>query len=63
MNNSEIKFRIKQSPDTLRVKLEIWRKYGEKEDEWMCNENLTDITVSELKKLADYIYLKIKPKS
>jgi hypothetical protein len=60
---NEIKFKVTQAPDTLRVKLEIWRKYGEKEDDWVCYETLTDMKVSELKALADYIYSKIKLKS
>jgi hypothetical protein len=63
VNNEETKFKITQAPDTLRVRLEVWRKYGDKKDEWMSDESFNDMTVSELKALADYIYSKIKPKT
>jgi len=60
MNNPDTKFKIIQSPDTHKIKLEVWRKYGDKPDEWMTDECLTDLSVLELKMLGDYIQDKIQ---
>jgi len=49
------KFKVVQSPDTHKIRLELWRKYGDKPDEWMSDEVLSDLSVQELKELGNYI--------
>lgn len=56
------KFKVVQSPDTHKIRLELWRKYGDKPDEWFSDEALTDLSVQEFKELRDYINSKIKTK-
>lgn len=49
------KFKVVQSPETHKIRLELWRKYGDKPDEWMTDESLTDLTVSEFKELKNFL--------
>ena len=49
------KFKVVQSPDTHKIRLELWRKYGDKPDEWMSDEVLSDLSAQELKELGNYI--------
>ena len=53
--SKDTKFKVVQSPDTHKIRLELWRKYGDKPDEWMTDESLTDLSVQELKELGLYI--------
>ena len=53
--SQDTKFKIVQAPDTRKIKLEVWRRYGDKPDEWMTDESLTDLSVTELKELGEYI--------
>jgi len=53
--SQDTKFKVVQSPDTHKIRLELWRKYGDKPDEWMTDESLTDLSVKELKELGLYI--------
>jgi len=53
--SQDTKFRVVQAPDTHKIRLELWRKYGDKPDEWMTDESLTDLTVSEFKELVEYV--------
>jgi len=53
--SQDTKFKVVQSPDTHKIRLELWRKYGDKPDEWMTDESLTDLSVQELKELGLYI--------
>jgi hypothetical protein len=49
------KFKVVQSPDTHKIRLEVWRRYGDKPDEWFTDESLTDLSVQDLKELGLYI--------
>jgi len=60
--SQDTKFKVVQSPDTHKIRLELWRKYGDKPDEWFSDEALTDLSVQEFKELRDYINSKIKTK-
>lgn len=53
--SQDTKFKVVQSPDTHKIRLELWRKYGDKPDEWLNYESLTDLSVKELKELGLYI--------
>jgi len=53
--SQETKFKVVQAPDTHKIRLELWRKYGDKPDEWMSDEVLSDLSVQELKELGNYI--------
>ena len=53
--SQDTKFKVVQSPDTHKIRLELWRKYGDKPDEWMSDEVLSDLSVQELKELGNYI--------
>lgn len=53
--SQDTKFKVVQSPDTHKIRLELWRKYGDKPDEWLNDESLTDLSVKELKELGLYI--------
>jgi len=53
--SQDTKFKVVQAPDTHKIRLELWRKYGDKPDEWMTDESLTDLSVQELKELGQYI--------
>ena len=53
--SQDTKFKVVQSPDTHKIRLELWRKYGDKPDEWMSDEVLSDLSVQELKELGNFI--------
>ena len=53
--SQDTKFKVVQSPFTHKIKLEVWRRYGDKPDEWFSDEALTDLSVQELKELGNYI--------
>ena len=53
--SQDTKFKVVQAPDTHKIRLELWRKYGDKPDEWMSDEVLSDLSVQELKELGNYI--------
>jgi len=55
----DTKFSLRQNPQNHLVKLELWRKYGEKSDEWLSDEKFTDMTIKELEQLAEFITNKI----
>ncbi len=55
----DTKFKLSQNPQNHLVRLELWRKYGEKSDEWLSEEKFTDLTVKELEQLAEFITNKI----
>ena len=59
----DIKFKVSQNPDTRLIKLEVWRKYGDKPDEWINDESLTGLSFEEFKKLGEYINSKTTKKS
>ena len=50
----DTKFSLRQNPQNHLVKLELWRKYGEKSDEWLSDEKFTDMTIKELEQLLDF---------
>ena len=49
------KFRVTQDSETKKTILEIWRKFGENKDDWVMYEKLEDLSVSELKKLRNFL--------
>jgi len=53
--SQDTKFKVVQSPDTHKIRLEVWRRYGDKPDEWMTDESLRDLSITEFKELAAYI--------
>lgn len=53
--SQDTKFKVVQSPDTHKIRLEVWRRYGDKPDEWMTDESLRDLSMAEFKELAVYI--------
>lgn len=53
--SQDTKFKVVQSPDTHKIRLELWRKYGDKPDEWFSDESLTDLSIQEFKELGNYI--------
>jgi len=53
--SQDTKFKIVQAPDTRKIKLEVWRRYGDKPDEWFTDESLRYLSVKEFKELGEYI--------
>lgn len=56
----DIRFKVSQNPDTHLIKLEVWRKYGDKVDDWINYESFTELSFKEFKQLGEYINSKIK---
>lgn len=55
MNCDTIKYKVIQSPDTKNLTLQIYRPYGDKDNEWMMIDRFNELTSVELKCLGDYI--------
>jgi hypothetical protein len=55
MNCDTIKYRIIQSPETKDLTLQIFRPYGDKDNQWMMVDHFNEITAKELICLRDYI--------
>lgn len=53
-----IRFKVVQNPETKELSLHILRPIDDKE--WMVVDHFNDMTVKELKHLADYIYSILK---
>jgi len=53
-----IKYKVVQHPETKELSLHILRPIDDKE--WMVVDHFNDMTVKELKHLADYIYSILK---
>lgn len=63
MSCDTIKYKVFQDPLTQKVRLELYRPYGIN-DEWAKIDSFSDLTVSELRCLAEYlIYIFNKGKS
>jgi len=54
------KFKVVQNKETKKVQLELWHKFGEKDDDWLCYEKFEDMTILELKELSDYLNMTLK---
>ena len=59
----DIRFKVSQDPKNRLIKLEVWRQYGDKPDEWINDESLTGLSFKEFKKLGEYINSKTTKKS
>lgn len=55
MNCSTIKYKIVKDPITQLLNLEIYRPYGEKDDEWVMIDRLNEIDTAELRCLTVYL--------
>lgn len=55
MNCDTIKYRVIQSPETKNLTLQIYRPYGDKDNQWMMVDHFNELTSIELKCLGDYI--------
>jgi hypothetical protein len=56
-----IKYKVVQNSETKELSLHILRPIDDKE--WMVVDHFNDMTVKELKHLADYIYSILKQKN
>lgn len=55
MECSTIKYKVIKDPVTKLLHLEVYRPYGEKNEEWVMIDRLNEITTEELKKLTEYL--------
>lgn len=63
MSCDTIKYKVFQDSLTQKVRLEVYRPFGI-DDEWMKIDSFNDLTVTELRCLAEYlIYIFNKGKS
>lgn len=64
MNCEKIKFRAIQNPVSHSVQIEVYRELQENNNqtEWMMTDRFNELSGSELKCLADYIYSLFKKK-
>ena len=53
--SQDTKFKVVQSSDTHKIRLEVWRRYGDKPDEWFSYEALTDLSIQDFIELGNYI--------
>jgi len=53
--SQDTKFKVVQSSDTHKIRLEVWRRYGDKPDEWFSDEALTDLSIQDFIELGNYI--------
>lgn len=53
--NEYIKYKVVQHPSTKNIELQVYRSYGDKADEWAMVDRLTDLSISELKCLTEYL--------
>lgn len=63
MSCDTIKYKVIQSPETKDLTLQIYRPYGDKDNQWMMVDQLNALTIKELVCLHDYISLLFKRKS
>lgn len=49
------KFKVVQNKETKKIQLELWHKFAEKDDDWLCYEKFEDMTISELRELSEYL--------
>lgn len=50
-----IKYKIVKNLQTNDVELEIYRPYGNKTDEWVMIDKISDLSLEELKCLTEYL--------
>lgn len=55
MTCDTIKFKVIQSPENKDLTLQIYRPYGEQDNQWMMVDHFNELTPAELKCLGNYI--------
>lgn len=55
MNCDTIKYKIVQSPETKNLTLQVYRPYGEKNDEWMIVDHFNELSIDEVRCLCEYL--------
>lgn len=55
MSCDTIKYKVIQSPETKNLTLQIYRPYGDKDNEWMMVDHFNELTHQEVKCLCEYL--------
>lgn len=55
MNCDTVKYKVIQSPETKNLTLQVYRPYGDKDDQWMMVDHFNELTVQEVKCLCEYL--------
>lgn len=55
MSCDTIKYKVVQSPETKNITLQIYRPYGDKDNQWMMIDHFNEMSIKELVYLHDFL--------
>lgn len=55
MNCDTVKYKVIQSAETKNLTLQVYRPYGDKDNQWMMVDQFNELTVQEVKCLCEYL--------